>query len=319
VINNADKNAIKIEGMIQRTRNNCEITPEFAMEILSLTNHRSNIKKLVSSIKDKCVIKKDILPYKEFVLSCVDRREVEGEAFDNLREMAKVCECEEEFDKANGKPKLYNKFDCEVVTIESIEEFKRLRGENLKIYIDSDNVDLKFCDFSKIKEIKFRDGARVDLTHSICLPEILDFSQCDAVNLSECNLISVKEIKFKDGVKEVSFEKAYNIPKNLDVSMCKSVCLSHCKIDHIENLRFGEGADINLYNVYPLPENLDFSMCNQVNLDHCYLTGVKAIRFKDKKQQNRSKVVISRNHTGEIIYAKEDEKVGSVFNLGKEI
>ena len=100
---NNNISAIKIEDMIQRTRNNGEITPEFAMEILSLTNHRSNIKKLVNSIKDICTTKEDILPYKEFILSCVDEREVSADTLACLQEMADLCECCEEFEKANKK------------------------------------------------------------------------------------------------------------------------------------------------------------------------------------------------------------------------
>ena len=34
----------------------------YAMDVLSKTNHRSNIKKLVKAIKDKCTTKDDILP-----------------------------------------------------------------------------------------------------------------------------------------------------------------------------------------------------------------------------------------------------------------
>ena len=276
-INNADKNAIKIEGMIQRTRNNGEITPEFAMEILSLTNHRSNIKKLVSSIKDKCVTKKDILPYKEFVLSCVDRREVEGEAFDNLREMAKVCDCEKEFDKANKKQKLYNKFDCEVVTIKSIEEFKRLRGENLTVYFDADKVDFKSCDLSKVKDIKFREGAEVYLGHATNLPKCLDVSMCSWVNLEYCDLEGLK-LKFREGA-EVNISNSKNLPKDLDVSMCSKLWLCDCNLEGL-NLKFREGAEVDLMSAQYLPKDLDVSMCSYVELKFCYLEGLN-LKFRE--------------------------------------
>ena len=157
-MDNRDKSAIKIEGLIQRTRNNGEITPEFAMEILSLTNHHANIKKLVNSIKNICTTKEDILPYREFILSCVDGREVEGEAFDNLREMAKLCGCENELEEANNKPKFYEKKDCDnAIVVSTIEEFDALIGKNLKVYFDADKVDLSKCDLSGVKEIKFKD------------------------------------------------------------------------------------------------------------------------------------------------------------------
>ena len=237
-INNVDKSAIYLDGVIKNARNAGEITPEFAMEILAKTNHRSNVKKLVGSIKDICKTKEELLPYREFILSCVDGRDVSGEAFDNLCEMAKLCECEEEFDKANNKPKFYEKFDCtNVVYVTNARQYEELEGKGLRVFWDEpDLVRLYGCDLSKVKELKFN-ARNIVLTCAKNLPEVLDLSVCDDVDLSASDFSGVKDLKFKDGAK-VRLYKAKNLPHNLDLSMCDYVSLGDCDLSQVEELKF---------------------------------------------------------------------------------
>ena len=337
-INNVNKSAIYLDGEIKNARNNGEITPEFAMDILAQTNHRTNIKTLVKAIKDKCANKEDILPYREFILSSVDGREVEGGAFDNLREMAKLCECEEEFDKANNKPKFYEKFDyANLVCVTNKRQYEELEGEGLRVFWDvlnqvslkncdlskvkklkfnarnivltyvknlpevldlsvCDEVNLSWCDLSKVKELKFKDGAKVNFSGVqtlpevfdiyIHFPEVLDLSKCDEVNLSYCDLSGVKELKFKEGAK-VNLLYADNLPEYLDVSMCDEVNLSYCDLSKVKELKFKDGAKVDLSNAKNLPKDLDVSMCDEVNLRGCDLSKVWRIRFKDKEQKEK--------------------------------
>ena len=126
-INNTDMGLNDIEKWIKTARDNNGgvISPEFAMEILSKTNHLGHIKKVLANIKKNCTTKEEIEPYREFILSCVDGREMSPQALGMLSELASLCGCEDEFKVANGKLKIYGKFDCDnVVIVKSIEEFK---------------------------------------------------------------------------------------------------------------------------------------------------------------------------------------------------
>ena len=236
-IDNKDKSPIDVEDLIQITRSNGEITPEFAMEVLSLTNHSTNIKKLVRAIKDKCKTKEDILPYKDFILSCVDSREVSEEALADLRDIASLCGCDKEFEVAKDMPKFYGKMDCnetDVKVVKSREEFEALEGENLKVYFDADNVDLSWCDLEGLN-LKFREGAEVDLGYAKNLPKDLDVSMCDAVRLSGCDLEGIN-LKFREGA-EVDLSRAKNLPKVLDLSKCSNVRMSGCDLSSVYEIK----------------------------------------------------------------------------------
>ncbi len=279
-INNKYISAIEIEGLIQRTRNDGAITPKFAMEILSLTNHRSNIKKLVRAIKDKCTAKEEILPYKDFIVSCVEEREVSEEALANLCEMATLCGCDKEFEEANGKPKFYGKFDCNNIDIKVVgseEEFDALEGENLIIYFDAYVVKLLERDLSKVKAFKFKEGAKVDLYEARNLPKGLDVSMCSRVSLEFCDLKGLN-LKFREGA-EVCLWNAKNLPKDLDVSMCSYVDLTPCDLEGL-NLKFREGAEVYLNGAKNLPKDLDVSMCSKVSLHGCDLRGLN-LKFRE--------------------------------------
>ena len=281
-INNEDMNIFEVDAFINRTReaNGGVISPEFAMEVLSKTNFHGHIKKVLKNIKENCTTREQLLPYKEFILSSVDGREMSENALKDLCELAKICECKEEFDKVNKNPKLYRAFDCEGVTVGDIYEFDALKGENLKVYFDTDNVCLYYCDLSKVKELKFKDGSEVKFRRAKNLPEVLDLSMCDDVNLRECDLASVKGINFKDEA-NILIQKVKNLPSDLDVSMCYEVKLSDCDLKGVKELKFREGAKVNLSSAKNLPSDLDVSMCYEVKLSDCDLKGVKELKFRE--------------------------------------
>ena len=392
-INNTDMGLSDIEKWIKTARddNGGIISPEFAMEILSKTNHLGHIKKVLANIKKNCTTKEEIEAYREFILSCVDGREMSADALKMLQEMATLCGYVDEFNEANGRPKFYGKFDCnetDVKVVKSREEFKALRGENLKVYFDADKVELSYLDLSKIKALKFREGAEVyygedffpaenlpkDLDVSMCskvelrrcdleglnlkfregaevdlsgaynLPKDLDVSMCSKVDLSFCDLeglnlnfregaevdlgyaanlpkdldvsmcskvdlygcdLSDLNLKFREGA-EVNLSEAKNLPKDLDVSMCSKVKLEYCDLEGL-NLKFREGAEVNFSEAIILPEVLDLSMCAKVNFNSCDMSVVKKIKFKDKKQE---KIFMegAKNFRGKVVYADEDKK-----------
>ena len=352
-INNVDKSAIYLDGEIKKARNAGEITPEFAMDILAKTNHRSNVKKLVGSIKDICKTKEELLPYREFILSCVDGRDVSGEALLVLQEMADLCECREEFDVANKEAKLYKEIDVEGVTVSNGEDFYNLAGKNLTVYYDG--PDLLQMNFTKVKKIRFRDGyelnlhgayrmpkdvdlsknpvvnltwaeldgvkfmdgAKVDLRYAK-LPKDLDVSMCDEVNLEGCDLDKLTNLKFKDGA-VVDMHGVGVLPDYLDVSTCLDINLASNDFVNVKELKFRKGARVNLKGAKNLPEELDLSRCSRVDLICCDLMGVRELKFRDKEQEKMFMADVT-GFKGKVVYSvlDLDTKMNSIFNKGME-
>ena len=281
-IDNSEMNVPQVLDWINRTKNANDnvISPKFAMEILSKTNFYGHIKTVLKNIKENCKTKEDILPYKKFILSCVDRREVSPQAMADLVAMVKLCGCEEEFNEANDKVKIYEIKDCENVNIEIVKskiDFYDLEEENLRVFFDADEVNLSYCVLIRAEKITFREGARVDLRYAKNLPKELDFSMCSVVDLQGCNIEGLN-LKFRDGA-EVNLWRVENLPKHLDVSMCSCVDLSDCDLEGLK-LKFREGAGIDLSWAKNLSQDLDVSMCSKVNLSYCYLNGI-SLKFKE--------------------------------------
>ena len=203
-IDNTEMNIPQVTEWIIKTRdaNGEVISPEFAMEVLSKTNHFGHIKMVLKNINDNCS-DEEKKTYKDFVLACVDGREMSPQALAGLRELADVCGVRDEFETLNEKSKSYSIYDCAGVTIKSKEEIEALEG--------TDKVELSGCDLSGVKDIKFREGAEVSLKGARDLPSDVDFSQCEEVVLRKCNLAGVKKLKFKKGAK-VDLYRAKNLP-----------------------------------------------------------------------------------------------------------
>ena len=170
-IDNKEMDFLSVDAWINDVRDNTGgkvISPELAMDVLSKTNHYANIKKVLTNIKKNCTTKEQLEPYKEFILSCVDGREMSDVAMASLREMAKVLgeDFEKEFEEVIKNPKVYDKYECNIIVVKSAAELKALEGENLRVFFDADPVDLFRCDLYQIKELKFKDGAKVYLNAS---------------------------------------------------------------------------------------------------------------------------------------------------------
>ena len=98
-------------------------------------------------------------------------------------------------------------------------------------------VSVEYYDFCKGANLKFSDGAKVDLRFAQNLPEDLDVSMCSSINLSYCDLNEVKELKFREGA-DVYLSGAKNLPEDLDFSMCSKVNLQGCDLSMVKELKF---------------------------------------------------------------------------------
>lgn len=281
-IDNKDMDALKVEEWINTYRddNNGLITPEFAMEILTKTNHFGHIKKVLNLIKKNCteengeLVKDKVLEYKEFILSSVYEREQVGMALKGLQELADACDIRKEFDEANSKePKVYDRDDCMVVTIKNKDDLDNLEEGGYTVYVGDAYLVQK--DFSKVKKLKFPKGSKVNLYGATNLPKDLDFSDNPEVNLSWTEF---ENVKFMDGA-EVNLNHA-TLPQNLDVSMCAKVEFNSCELAGLRGLKFRDGAVVHMHSAKSLPDDLDVSMCSWVSLT-CDLRGVKELKFRD--------------------------------------
>ncbi len=290
-IDNVDMDVFKVEEWIKTNRdaNGGVISPEFAMEVLGKTNHFAHIKKVLKNITKACsdengeLVKDKVLAYKDFILSCVDGREMSQQALEVLQDLADACGIREEFDEINKKPKIYNKKDCDntdIKIVKSREEFEALKGRDLIVFFDMDDVDLRLCNLRGVKELKFKEGAEVKFEAAKNLPKELDVSGCSVVDLRYTELNKVEKIWFKKGA-HVNLCGAKNLPKDLDLSKCSRVVLVTCYLNEVENIKLGEGAEVLLCGLKNfLPKDLDVSMCSKVDLGVCDLEGVN-LKFRE--------------------------------------
>ena len=148
-------------------------------------------------------------------------------------------------------------------------------------------VEIEYDDISNLKNLRFRDGAKVSLTKVHKLPDNLDFSQCDEVNLSGCDLANQPNLRFKKGAK-VCLANVKNLPTDIDLSECDEVDLSGCDLSKLSQMRFKKGAKVCLNYVAHFPHHLDFSECSEVQLQYCDLADLARLNFAD-----RAKAILS--------------------------
>ena len=279
-----------------------KLTPEVCFDILKSTNYPRCIRDMLT-----CIAKlpdEEQVQFKDVVLACFDNREQPTDIFQLGQELAEKSGYGIELaklQKIKDGPYLFSEVDarkCEV-RVDAYFEYKDFSAydkviflSDKKIYFDTDvkfpknmdfascdEVNLSDCDLSDVQSIRFKDGAKVNLSYAGNLPPNLDFSMCSRVDLEECDLSEQPNLRFKEGA-SVDLSGAKNLPENLDFSCCDEVDLSYCNLIGQPNLRFKKGAKVNLCDA-ALPPNLDFSHCAVVNLRYCDLSSQPNLRFKD--------------------------------------
>ena len=287
-INNKDMDALKVEEWINTNRdaNGGVISPEFAMEILGKTNHFAHIKKVLKNITKACsdengeLVADKVLAYKEFILSCVDGREMSDMAMKDLLILADKCGCIDEFIKIHHKQKVYNKSAYEGLVLE-IKKFEDLSehfsASNLCVCVNADEFFLEGGYLGNIVDLKFKKDTKVYM-YCTSTPKKMDFSNCSDVNLSWSKFDIDNEIIFKDGSK-VNLSMTKNLPENLDLSNCADVCLDGCNLSSVKELKFRKGSIVSLIGTKGFSDVLDLSMCSEVKLNHAKLSNVKELKF----------------------------------------
>ena len=237
-IDNQDMNIADVDYWIKDTRNknNNVITPEFAMEVLRKTNHCGHLKTVVRNIKERCKTTEEIYPYREFILGCVDKREVSNAICSDLREMAKLARCRDTFDELIDGPKIYSAMDCKLIHVNNSLEYRAVKDKNVAMQTSRNCAEFEGCDFSDFNRCIFR-ADKVDLWSCKGFSGVLNFSDSYWLNLLGSDLSNVNEIKFRKGA-DVTLSNTKNLPKVLDVSMCRDVNFSGCDMANVEELRY---------------------------------------------------------------------------------
>ena len=287
-INNKDMNIYNVDEWIKNIRNANDgiISPEFAMDILSKTNHLANIKVVLKNIKEKCATPEKIAPYKEFILSCVDGREMSPQTLENLNELADLCGSKDELEKINKKYKYYDTKACEKnVAVSSQEELEALTGTDLDVLFVQEKEDehdqymILDVDFAGIKKLRFNELANIHIQGGKNFPKDMDFSNCWAILINFATFNGDENIKWAS-ISDMS--SVGNIPVNTDLSKCRSVKLDYCNFCKDGELKLGGVCDI--VGTY-FPKKTDLSKCSGIYSElPISFVGVEEVKFKNKSQ-----------------------------------
>ena len=88
-----------------------------------------------------------------------------------------------------------------------------------------DEVDLRYSNLAKVKEIKFKEGGKAIFENDKGFPEDFSILQLDCVYFSACDLSKVKNLEAREGCKlYMKCTKIY--PKVLDVSKCSDLSMN---------------------------------------------------------------------------------------------
>ena len=346
-----NESIIKLDGWIKRIRNANKgvISPDFAMKILSKTNHFSLIKRVLNNIKKVCsdennvLVSEKILPYKEFILSCVDGRETSDDVMKELKNIASVGNFEDEFKAVNNKDKIYKKDFCLSTVVRSKDDYDALMGNNLFVYFDCDEFDLSGLFLERASCIHFKKKSDIKVCDKQMLPRFFDASNCFKLNINNCDMSNVNVFKLGTNSK-VTLTTVAGIPVDTDFSECREVNLFGLDLANMKNLKFRNDAHIcikncyvlpdgfdasgcamiDFYNIMKMPEILDLSNARVVDLSNCDFNGVKEIKFAKgaKVRFYNAKNLSAKMDTSmcekvEFAYEHYDEQ-GKLFNEAKD-
>ena len=288
VINNVDMNINDVEKWIKAARDYIDgvISPESALEILSKTNHLGHIKKVLRNIKDKCTTPEEMAPYKEFILSCIDGREMSPQTLENLNELADLCGSKDELEKINKKYKYYDTKACEKnAAVSSQEELEALTGTDLDVLFVQEKEDehdqymIFDVDFAGVKKLRFNELANIHIQGGKNFPKDMDFSNCWAILINFAIFNGDENIKWAS-LSDMSSVR--NIPVNTDLSNCREVRLEHCSFAKDGELKLGGVCDIE--RTY-FPKKTDLSKCDEIYSEFpISFVGVEEVKFKNKSQ-----------------------------------
>ena len=326
-INNTDMDVFLVEKWINETRdaNGGVISPEFAMEILTKTNHFAHIKKVINHIKLKNKTVEEISPYKEFILSCVDGRKQEGLSLQSLQKIADDCGFREEFEEVNSKqPKVYGKDDCDAIVVNDIEDFKDNLNDKKRIIalICSQNSSFSCYneDFNKVERLSVIMNNIIDFINIQNLPQKLNFAGSDFVNIMNSDCSKVKEIIIKDDAC-VKFIDCKGFIGSYDFSQASELNLADSDFSKAQYIKLGRTsfADETI-----MPVVVDMTCCDNLetpfNQDFSH---TKTCIMKKGASYSIALASILKEKGVDVVYLGDEENdnvgfFGRLFSRGRD-
>lgn len=272
------KNAIDVENWLkkQRESNGGYLSPEIVEEALSYTNNFANIKFMLKEI-NRFKTKEEKLPFKDVIFSMVTDREYSDGSIEMMKDIAKECGFNDEFDKyvvyqKMNKNKTYHNFYPQIVSFDTKEE---MLEEAVFWYMGAKKIpDVLICN----------DRGGIDIW-DVILPEICYFPNSPLVNFERVK--GLKEVKYKENC-VLNFVEM-SVPKNIEFDKCQSCYFDKCNFIGVDELNFGEGVEVNFYKCTQMPFRMDLSRCKIVGFGGSDFSGVRSIVLKNAFEKNRFK------------------------------
>lgn len=288
------QNPLRLENTLRPyKRGEQPFTPETAQQILESTNHKKNIYDTLQLIAN--LPKEQQADYKEIILSAFDHREQPTDTILLGKKLAVANGFEDELnailthdpmqDTINNV--IYASASNQIAAVISADENPDFSQypEDIALICTNDDLHFLFYDFSKVKSIKFKEGAKAEFVSCENLPQILDFSALSRVNITYANLINGSEIIFRPK-SFVSLERVTNLPQKIDVSKCPKASFIDCDLIQVKSLLCPENGKLHLSSSRNIPANTDFSVCHFVSLYNSHFQTGKKIAFGKNSQIN---------------------------------
>ena len=291
-IENSEKSVFDVDSEIKAFRNeHNKITPEFAKNILSKTNHRANIRFVLKQIS--LLDEEERKAFGEFAVCAVDGRAHDDSICKELRNLAVECECVEEFDSANERRKLYGPDDCMGTVVRHLAQLQDCIDKGGITVLDFENrvSDLSFknADLSKIRINKlFLDPEYISTFYVSCTNyDKFDCGILTRVNgyFNECDLGGGE--KFYIAARNIKLDKVTNMSKkcclnnhSLGYSRVNCMCIvSNSDFAGCESIWVSGFDDFIFLNVSNVSGNVDFSRMVKANIGGCDFDNVDALRI----------------------------------------
>ena len=141
-----------------------------------------------------------------------------------------------------------------------------------------EEINFSNCDLRGVKEIKFKDGAKVNLSNVKNLSKDIDMSNVGEIVVKGTDLSSMEELP--STLSKVSYDEKTRFPKKV-IFTREEVLIRYRNIANCEEVKFGPQVKKVVFTSDTIfPEVLDLSTVEEVDLHGSDLSGVKEIKFK---------------------------------------
>ena len=284
------------------------ITPDVCAQILKSTNNPVNIKHMLECIKELPALEQ--AQFKDVILSTFEQREQPHDILVLAKKLALANGFEKELGEAQklneGKflvsdsrlsyglklqeiPVLGGKFDGidKLICSSDKEVTILLPNTDLPPILDIPNspyVMLMCANLADIKQIKLKEGAEINLSHTDVFPDSLDLSMCSKVTVDTADKNELEKLNCPEG-KWAFFAASenYDDTSSLDLTPFDEVTFSFCSYEGQPDIRFKDGAKFSVEFTTALNGELpewDYTQFSVLELNTCQLKQGTLLKFR---------------------------------------